>query len=100
MADCQMCHTEGGINPWPANHAAFTPDLCGNCHALPASAAPSESSDDDEDKAAELPAIPHEVTGREQCLACHNPDGGLKPAPANHAGRTNDSCQTCHKPKA
>ncbi len=104
MADCKMCHAADGIRPWPANHAAFTPDLCGNCHALPqGSAAPAstpDSSDDSDDMAGGPMPIPHEVTGREQCLACHNPDGGLKPAPSDHAGRTNDSCQTCHKPKA
>lgn len=104
MADCKMCHAAGGIQPWPANHAAFTPDLCGNCHALPrggvAPVAPPDSSDDSDDTVEGPTPIPHEVTGREQCLACHNPDGGLKPAPADHAGRGNDTCQTCHKPKA
>ena len=45
------------------------------------------------------PAIPHELAGREACLACHG-EGGLKPVPADHDGRTNDTCQTCHQPAA
>jgi len=43
------------------------------------------------------PVIPHAVEGRADCLMCHQ-TGGLKPFPANHAGRTSDICQTCHKP--
>lgn len=98
MADCKMCHAEGGIKPWPANHAAFTPDLCGNCHALPpASVAPSSDDGSKGEEQKEAPAIPHELAGRADCLLCHDPAGGVKPAPANHAGRTNDTCQTCHK---
>ena len=40
--------------------------------------------------------IPHELAGREACLACHAPTG-VKPVPATHAGRTNETCQACHK---
>lgn len=97
MVDCKMCHMEGGIRPWPATHAAFTPDLCGNCHAMPASAAAPQAPQEDE--TAGPAAIPHDVAGREQCQTCHNPDGGPLPAPADHADRSNDSCQACHKPQ-
>jgi flagellar basal body-associated protein FliL len=45
---------------------------------------------------ASAPAIPHDLAGRDNCLQCHAA-GGVKPAPANHAGRTVDTCQTCHK---
>ena len=45
------------------------------------------------------PAIPHDLAGRDNCLMCHNPEGGMKPAPADHAGRTNDTCQACHRPE-
>ncbi len=44
------------------------------------------------------PSIPHGLVGMGQCLACHGPEG-LKPVPADHAGRTEDICQVCHKPK-
>ena len=43
------------------------------------------------------PAIPHTLEGRADCLICHQA-GGLKPYPADHAGRTSDMCQACHKP--
>ncbi|MBI2288523.1 MAG: hypothetical protein HYU83_06095 [Chloroflexi bacterium] len=43
------------------------------------------------------PTIPHTLEGRADCLMCHQA-GGLKPFPADHAGRTNDLCQACHKP--
>jgi hypothetical protein len=29
---------------------------------------------------------------------CHDPKTGVKPAPADHEGRTVDQCQACHKP--
>ena len=45
------------------------------------------------------PAIPHTLAGRDNCLQCHDPAGGIKPAPKDHIGRTNDTCQLCHKPK-
>ena len=41
-------------------------------------------------------AIPHPIVGMEgQCLTCHG-EGGQKPVPADHAGRTVDTCTTCH----
>ncbi|MHB8990647.1 MAG: cytochrome c3 family protein [Chloroflexota bacterium] len=40
----------------------------------------------------------HPVEGRENCTMCHQPGGGVKPAPADHAGRASDSCVACHKP--
>lgn len=44
------------------------------------------------------PQIPHTLEGRiGRCLECHGP-GGLKPVPADHAGRTNDMCLSCHQP--
>lgn len=46
-----------------------------------------------------IPEIPHPLEDRQDCLACHN-TGGLKPFPADHAGRNNDFCQNCHKPKS
>jgi hypothetical protein len=111
MGECKNCHGSEGIKPWPQNHAAFTSDICTNCHstaqsnAAPAATPASPSGEDDEDSAGENqqtgpPAIPHDLAGRDNCLTCHNPDGGMKPAPANHAGRTVDTCQTCHKPAA
>ena len=42
----------------------------------------------------------HPVEGRENCLTCHQAGGGIKPAPADHAGRPSESCLGCHKPAA
>ncbi len=39
----------------------------------------------------------HPTQGRENCLSCHQPGGGVKPAPSDHAGRTSDTCLMCHK---
>lgn len=103
MDDCGLCHGPEKMKPAPDNHAAFTTDLCIMCHQpegegdgpAPAPAAEDEGEMEGEGAA---PAIPHELAERENCLVCHAPEGGLKPAPADHAGRTNDMCQTCHQP--
>ena len=44
------------------------------------------------------PPIPHSLVGMDNCLNCHGPDG-FKPVPADHEGRTEDTCRVCHKPK-
>ncbi len=49
--------------------------------------------------AAAQPPIPHTLDGRSDCLSCHGPQG-IKPYPANHAGRTNDMCRACHQSAA
>lgn len=44
-----------------------------------------------------IPAIPHSIAGIEtQCLTCHG-EGGLQPVPADHAGRTVETCTACHQ---
>lgn len=43
------------------------------------------------------PTIPHSLVGRENCLACHQDGiGGATKVPADHSGRTNETCQGCH----
>jgi len=49
-------------------------------------------------KIAAPPAIPHDLQGRADCLMCHGA-GGFKPAPQDHAGRTSDTCLSCHTSK-
>lgn len=45
------------------------------------------------------PKIPHDLTGRDNCLACHGTgQGGAPIVPSDHAGRTVDMCRTCHQP--
>ncbi|MFQ6116691.1 MAG: c-type cytochrome, partial [Candidatus Bipolaricaulia bacterium] len=41
------------------------------------------------------PEIPHGLEGMTECLKCHGLEG-IKPVPADHAERTEDSCQICH----
>lgn len=40
--------------------------------------------------------VPHSLDGRSDCLSCHGSDK-MKPPPVNHAGRSNESCLTCHQ---
>ncbi|NIR44756.1 MAG: hypothetical protein GWN99_10660 [Gemmatimonadetes bacterium] len=42
------------------------------------------------------PVIAHGVEGQEDCAMCHNPEGGMMPAPENHKGRPNETCLMCH----
>ncbi len=46
------------------------------------------------------PSIPHPLEGRSDCLVCHAVDSAVKPAPADHEGRTNELCQACHRPSS
>ncbi len=42
--------------------------------------------------------IPHTLEGRDNCLMCHETGVGEAEAiPADHAGRANADCTTCHK---
>ena len=104
--NCLMCHDpKTGVKPAPADHEGRTVDMCQTCH-MPASATPAATSDVTPEAAptssgavSVAPNIPHDLAGRDNCLMCHDPNTGIKPAPANHAGRTVDQCQTCHKPQ-
>jgi hypothetical protein len=111
--NCLMCHDpNGGVKPAPADHAGRTNDMCQSCHK-PATSAPApaatagatpaatpEAGGTSSGAAASAPKIPHDLAGRDNCLMCHDPNGTIKPAPADHAGRTVDTCQTCHKPQS
>jgi hypothetical protein len=101
---CLMCHDPAGnIRPAPQDHVGRAADTCQMCHQ-PAAASgqvtpESTESSEEESATGGPPSIPHDLAGRDDCLVCHNPAGGLRPAPADHAGRTSDTCQTCHKPQ-
>ncbi len=105
--NCLTCHNpEGGLKPAPKDHAGRANDTCLACHkpsttapaAAPTKAVTATPAAPSGGEAP--PAIPHDLAGRDNCLTCHNPEGGLKPAPKDHAGRTNDACQACHKQKS
>jgi hypothetical protein len=111
MGECTMCHSENpppGFTAMPPSHATFSVDICQSCHQpeeaeaggeeavepTPEPPAPAEG-----EPAAQPPAIPHELEGRENCLMCHDPEGQVKPAPADHVGRAVETCQMCHQPE-
>ena len=85
---CLTCHGPTGVKPVPADHEGRPVDTCTACHQLEDDAGPLGSD------------IPHAIVGMEgQCLTCHG-EGGVKPAPADHAGRPADTCTTCHQPQS
>ena len=101
--NCLTCHNpDGGVQPAPKDHAGRTNDTCQTCHkpAAPASPTAATATPAASVESEAPPSIPHDLAGRDNCLQCHNPDGGVKPAPKDHAGRTNDTCQACHKPRS
>ncbi len=77
---------------------------CASTTSAPA-AEPAAPPTQTEEPTVEEPATPtgsptailHTLEGRDNCLTCHGKDG-FKPFPADHAGRTNDICTTCHQP--
>ncbi len=95
--DCTLCHGEGKVKPFPANHASFAADSCTTCHQPAASNATPEAA------ASGPKAIPanHDLTSAtyQDCTTCHG-EGKIKPVPANHATYTIDSCTICHKQAA
>lgn len=89
---CDTCHGQGQIKPYPADHVGRPNESCQACHkpgptSTPAPAGQASSGPQD---------IPHPIVGREKCEMCHAA-GGVKPMPADHQGRTNDTCTGCHK---
>lgn len=87
------CAPAAEPTPTPGKPAAATP--------APAAVTPAPGAVTPAAKAA-APRIPHPVEGRENCVSCHTVGGagagqpGGLGMPANHEGRTNDSCRNCH----
>lgn len=87
--NCLGCHKNGvsGVPGLPADHTSVTNGVCQLCHrptVKPTALATRK--------------LPHEITGREDCLLCHGEGiGEAAKVPSDHAGRTNDTCQLCHK---
>jgi mono/diheme cytochrome c family protein len=97
-ADCLTCHGPGGVRPVPADHTNRASTTCTGCHkpapgpvstgpvSTPAASAPAPVAG---------PGIPHSLDGFDNCVSCHGPNG-VRPFPASHAGRGNDTCAACH----
>ncbi len=102
MDNCALCHSEDpppGIKPMPPSHATFGLDICLQCHQPEEPAVEKQpAAGDAGDTAGQPSAIRHELQGRENCLLCHDPEGQVKPAPADHKDRAVETCQMCHKP--
>lgn len=107
--NCLTCHGAAGVIPAPESHAGFDITMCTQCHQAPLTEQPTPASVTPTPEAGATaqpteppaaggpPAIPHPVEGREDCVICHG-ENGVKPFPADHAGRTSDTCQMCHQP--
>ncbi len=95
--DCAVCHGAGKMKPNPANHASFTADTCATCHKAATGAAPATGGA--AQPAAAAKPINHSIASDmfKDCKTCHG-EGKMKPAPANHATFTIETCTTCHKP--
>ena len=94
---CSMCHSLTGLQPFPADHEGRADTTCTTCHKL----APGISGTPAAGGAAAAPGIPHSIAEDiyKDCTTCHG-QGKIKPAPANHADYTVDTCTACHKPAA
>jgi hypothetical protein len=96
-ADCFSCHD------WP-NFKGLD-YVCSDCHQRPHDFGnddcalchtPVGWTESADALVAGAPAFPHPALGREDCRSCHGV-AGEQPIPADHKGRTNETCQVCHK---
>lgn len=87
---CLSCHQAGGVQP-ASKSSPSTPQAT--------KAAPSAGSTPQATTAAPAagspPALLPDHTGRTVCLGCHGNNIGPK-LPADHTGRTDNTCKACH----
>jgi hypothetical protein len=88
--NCLMCHAVGVMPPVPdvpADHEGRANETCLWCHAA-----------DSPMTTTGAPQTSHDLAGKENCLMCHA--AGVMPpvpdVPADHEGRTNETCLWCH----
>ena len=95
--DCFQCHS------WP--DFGNLDYVCSDCHQRPHELGnddcalchtPDGWAESADALVAGATAFPHPAVGREDCRSCHGAEG-QQPIPADHKGRTNDTCQVCHK---
>ncbi len=114
--ECTGCHNKATIPPLSIAHPLAGRGNCLSCHGAEIPDVPGLPADHTngvtngvcelchksmvEEAALAIRELPHEVAGREDCLMCHGEGiGGAAKVPADHAGRTNDTCQLCHEPE-
>lgn len=111
---CEDCHGAAAAHAQSGAPLPAAPNLCAVCHArLPSRPAGFPQVDlyqhgggspnctfchDPHAPALGAPQVPHQIAGREDCVACHGPDG-QRPMPANHEGRPSQICLGCHTGK-
>jgi hypothetical protein len=89
--NCLSCHDNGisGVPVLPTDHDTVTNGVCQLCHQPMV-----------EEGAMATREFPHGTDEHEDCLMCHGEGiGGALKVPADHAGRTNDTCRLCHQPQ-
>ncbi len=95
-ASCDACHLEGQPAPEyvcaecheaPDNHLEGTCDACHAPEGWVESVASITFS---------APQVTHELEGRDDCLMCHDPEGQVLPAPADHVDYAKEHCTVCH----
>ena len=99
VGSCTVCHAPTGVKTYPENHVGRTSDMCLGCHQSPESGLYASTQDvpaQEDIQPSGPPNIPHTLDGRSECTACHG-EGGFKPFPADHAGRTSEICLACHR---
>lgn len=102
--DCLACHGTGiaGAPKLPATHEGRALGTCRLCHEPGAVVEPTTAPNKPTAEAvSDIPKIPHPLEGRADCLACHGAGiGGAPKLTSSHAGRTSDTCLTCHQSAA
>lgn len=107
---CTLCHQPAGATPVPAptptpvptpTPAPTTPTPQPGATQLPtptATLTPTATATPAPAPTAGPSPIPHPVAGREACLACHASGSPAIPqVPADHQGRTEQTCNLCHQ---
>lgn len=101
---CLFCHSNGfeGAPLNPPDHETRLDSSCTSCHKLESeSTGASTGTGTGSGAVSAIPAvIPADHEGRTLCLACHSTGYiGSPLVPADHAGRDDTTCQSCHKPE-
>ncbi|MDZ4245596.1 MAG: cytochrome c3 family protein, partial [Dehalococcoidia bacterium] len=110
--ECTGCHTRAAIPPLSISHPLAGRGNCLSCHGAVIPGVPGLPADHGNgvtngqcelchkakvEEAVASNKLPHKVAGHEDCLMRHGEEiGGITKVPADHAGRTNDTCQLCH----